>query len=131
MPFDGGRNDRTEYLEKLDAIIDLIGTPEKWGQGHMHRGAKYRLRGAIREVDKSEVLSPAILNAINEVMCCHYRRIETFNDHDRTDHDAILAVLIKARENVAVGRFVVTRKRGFDFIRLSHWWNRWGTKFAG
>lgn len=35
MPFDGPRTDTTEYLEKLDAIIDLLGTPQKWDQGHL------------------------------------------------------------------------------------------------
>jgi len=131
MPFDGGHTDTTEYLEKLDAIIDLIGTPEKWTQGHMHRGARYCLRGAVRKVDKNEVLRPAILSAISEVMGCHYRRIETFNDHDRTDHDTILAVLMKARENIAVGHFVVSPKREIHFLRLSHWWNRCGAKSPG
>ncbi len=107
MPFDGARCVHREYLQKMDKLIDLIGTPGRWGKGRFWTpDGRYCLRGAMREVDRSETLGPVILDAINEVTGRNYWRIESFNDNARTDHEQLVAVLIRARQNILAGRIV-------------------------
>ncbi len=66
MPFDGAGFAPVEYIQRIDAVIELLETPDKWVKGILqtHDG-RYCLRGAIREVDESETLSPVILAAIS------------------------------------------------------------------
>jgi len=60
MPFDGVGFSVNEYSQKIDAVIDLIGSPERWGKGSFRSNdGRYCLRGAIRAVDKREVLGPS------------------------------------------------------------------------
>lgn len=124
MPFDGvGFAANNDYLQKIDAVIDLIGTPERWAKGSFRTiDGRYCLRGAIRTLDQSEVLGPIILDAINQMTWKYYWNIERFNDNVLTDHGAILAVLTKARENIAAGRFVGAPKSTSP-PTLSRWWN--------
>jgi hypothetical protein len=121
MPFDGvGFAATNDYLQKIDAVIDLIGTPERWAKGSFRTvDGRYCLRGAIRTLDQSEVLGPIILDAINQTTWKYYWNIERFNDNVLTDHGAILAVLAKARENIAAGRFVGAPIQP----KLSRWWD--------
>lgn len=79
---------------------------------------RYCLRGAIRKVDASEALGPVVLDAINEVTGSSYRTVETFNDNFRTDHELVLAVLMRARENVAAGRVGMMRQ---DVVLRAQW----------
>src|SRR2546430_15823292 len=104
MPFDGVGFVIHESLDKLDAVIELIGTPAKWCKGALrsHDG-RYCIRGAIRAVDGAELLEPAILQAIGQVAGRRFRRIEAFNDHPNTGHDQVIAVLSRARRNIEVG----------------------------
>src|SRR5205814_9507087 len=92
-----------ESAEKLDAVIDLLGTPDRWCKGALrsHDG-RYCIRGAIRAVDGAELLEPAILQAIGQVAGRRFRRIEAFNDHPNTGHDQVSAVLSRARRNPEV-----------------------------
>ena len=73
MPFDGvGFAATNDYLQKIDAVIDLIGTAEKWVKGSFRTiDGRYCLRGAIRTLDQSEVLGPVILDAINQMTYKH------------------------------------------------------------
>src|SRR5437868_7950263 len=85
MPFDGAGFGYNESLQKLDTVIDLLETPDRWCKGALrsHDG-RYCIRGAIRAVSGSDVLEPAILNAIGQVAGRRFRRIEAFNDHPNT-----------------------------------------------
>jgi hypothetical protein len=105
MPFDGVGFVTQESLDKLDAVIELIGTPDRWCKGALrsHDG-RYCIRGAVRAVDGAELLEPAILQAIVEVGGRRFRRIEAFNDHPNTSHDQIVAVLSRARDNIIAGK---------------------------
>lgn len=125
MPFDGvGFAPNNEYLQKIDAVIDLIGTPDRWAKGSFRTiDGRYCLRGAIRTLDQSEVLGPIVLDAINQMTWKYYWNIERFNDNVLTDHGAILAVLAKARENIAAGLFVGAPKSTSQHTFLSRWWN--------
>jgi hypothetical protein len=101
MPFDGAGFSYNESLQKLDTVIHLLETPDRWCKGALrsHDG-RYCIRGAIRAVSGSDVLEPAILNAIGQVAGRRFRRIEAFNDHPNTTHDQVVAVLARARNNL-------------------------------
>jgi hypothetical protein len=101
MPFDGAGFGYNESLQKLDAIVDLLETPDRWCKGALrsHDG-RYCIRGAIRAVSGSDLLEPAILQAIGQVAGRRFRRIEAFNDHPNTTHDQVVAVLARARSNL-------------------------------
>ena len=122
MPFDGAGFVPGKYLQQIDEIIDLLQTPGRWGKGSLRTpDGRYCLRGAIRSVDGGEALRPVILNAINEVTGRHCWQIESFNDNPRTDHEQIMAVLIRARDNIAAGR-TVTDPNG---TTQHSCWTRW------
>ena len=110
MPFDGVGFANYESLQKIDAVIDLLGTPDKWCKGALrsHDG-RYCIRGAVRAVDAADLLEPPILQAIGEIAGKRFRRIESFNDHPNTSHEQVLAVLSRARENIIAGRIVGAR----------------------
>src|SRR5690242_350758 len=101
MPFDGAGFGYNESLHKLDTVIDLLETPDRWCKGALrsHDG-RYCIRGAIRAVSGSDVLEPAILQAIGQVAGRRFRRIEAFNDHPNTTHDQVVSVLTRARGNL-------------------------------
>ena len=101
MPFDGVGFVVDESAQKIDAVIDLLGTPDRWCKGALrsHDG-RYCIRGAIRADNGAELLEPAILQAIGQVAGRRFRRIEAFNDHPNTSHDQVVAVLSRARRNI-------------------------------
>src|SRR4029077_10372176 len=100
MPFDGVGFVANESVDKLDAVIDLLGMPDRWCKGALrsHDG-RYCIRGAIRAVNGADLLEPAILQAIGQVAGRRFRRIEAFNDHPNTSHDQVVEVLARARPN--------------------------------
>lgn len=102
MPFDGAGYIGNESVRKMDEVIDLLDTPDKWCKGALrsHDG-RYCIRGAVRAVDAADVLEPRILEAIGQVAGKRFRRIESFNDHPNTTHAQVLAVLYRARENLS------------------------------
>ena len=112
MPFDGVGFASYESLQKIDAVIDLLGTPDKWCKGALrsHDG-RYCIRGAVRAVDAADVLEPSILEAIGQVAGKRFRRIESFNDHPNTSHEQVLAVLYRARENLSLGNLATVGER--------------------
>jgi hypothetical protein len=54
-------------------------------------------------VGATDVLEPMILHAIGEVAGRRFRRIESFNDYPNTTHEQVVAVLQRARDNMAGG----------------------------
>ena len=112
MPFDGVGFVSNESLRKIDEVIDLLGTPDKWCKGALrsHDG-RYCIRGAVRSVEAADVLEPTILQSIGEVAGKRFRRIESFNDHPNTSHEQVLAVLHRARETIQAGRRVAASEQ--------------------
>ena len=112
MPFDGVGFVANESVDKLDAVIDLLGMPDRWCKGALrsHDG-RYCIRGAIRAVNGAELLEPAILQAIGHVVGRRFRRIEAFNDHPNTSHDQVVEVLTRARRNIGTGPSLGTASR--------------------
>ncbi len=111
MPFDGIGFIENESVRKMDEVINLLGTPDRWCKGALrsHDG-RYCIRGAVRAVDAAEALEPSILEAIGQVAGKRFRRIESFNDHPNTSHEQVLAVLYRARDNLALGAVGVARQ---------------------
>jgi hypothetical protein len=101
MPFDGVGYISSEPLRKIDAVIDLLSTPDKWCKGALrsHDG-RYCIRGAVMSLGATEMLEPAILQAIGEVAGRRFRRIESFNDYPNTTHEQVVTVLQRARDNM-------------------------------
>src|ERR1700726_3681373 len=116
MPFDGVGLGLDERIGKMDKVIDLLGTPDRWCKGTLktHDGRRC-IRGAIMAVDGVGTLQPTVLRAINEVTGRHYRRIESFNDHPDTDHGQVVEVLARARDDLVAGRF-----GGAGIVRRNH-----------
>src|SRR5438477_8850262 len=104
MPFDGFGYVSSEPLRKIDAVIDLLSTPDKWCKGALrsHDG-RYCIRGAVMSVGATDQLEPAILQAIGEVAGRRFRRIESFNDYPNTTHEQVFSVLQRARDNMTGG----------------------------
>jgi len=137
MPFDGVGFVVDESVQKLDAVIDLLGTPDRWCKGALrsHDG-RYCIRGAIRAVNGAELLEPVILQAIGQVAGRRFRRIEAFNDHPNTSHDQVVAVLSRARRNIeGVPSAATARQLYQPIMSLRAWWrgavqgwaNGWGS----
>lgn len=109
MPFDGVGFVSGECLQKLDAMIDLVGVPERWCKGTLRTGdGRYCLRGAIIEVGGAGILEVPILGAVRDVTRQRCSRIESFNDDLQTNHQLVYAVLLRARENVLAGSTATT-----------------------
>jgi len=122
MPFDGAGFVSDDPLYKIDEVIDLLSTPDKWCKGALrsHDG-RYCIRGAVRAVDAANALEPAILQAISEVAGRRFRRIESFNDHPNTSHDQVVAVLNRARARIAAGPIVTPQVAETPGSRLAVW----------
>jgi hypothetical protein len=104
MPFDGVGFVPSDALQKMDAVIDLLATPEKWCKGALRSyDGRFCIRGAIRAVAGADLLEPRILLAIDEVAGKRFRRIEAFNDHPSTSHAQVLSVLTRARDSFVEG----------------------------
>jgi hypothetical protein len=104
MPFDGAGYIAGESLEKIDAVIDLMATSDKWCKGALRSvDGRYCLRGAILAENAAALLEAPVLQAIYEVSGRRYQRIESFNDDPKTDHSMITAVLQRARYDIMTG----------------------------
>jgi hypothetical protein len=125
MPFDGAGFNYGEPLQKLDLVMDLLETPDRWCKGALrsHDG-RYCIRGAIRAVSASDLLEPAILQAIGQVAGRRYRRIEAFNDHPHTTHDQVVAVLARARNNLSGGASIAASRLREPLASLQAWCRR-------
>ena len=131
MPFDGVGFGFDDRMGKIDKVINLLATPDRWCKGTLrtHDG-RHCIRGAIMAVDGVGTLGPIVLRAINEVTGRHYWRIESFNDHHATDHAQVVEVLARARSDIAAAHSVALRRRPPAPVRwdrrMASWINRRG-----
>jgi hypothetical protein len=104
MPFDGLTYRRSEALSKLDAVIDLLATEDRWCKGALKNLMGQRcLMGAMQEAH-ALILKPYVLSAIRDVTGKNYHTVESFNDRRTTTHALVLDVLQHARHDVETGR---------------------------
>ena len=73
MPFNGVGLGFDDRMYKIDRVIDLLATPDRWCKGTLwtHEG-RHCIRAAIMAVDGLGTLRPIVLRAINEVTGRHY-----------------------------------------------------------
>ena len=101
MPFDGIGFAFDERVSKMDQVIQLLATPDKWCKGTLRTYDGHRcIRGAMMAVEEAHCLAPIILRALREVTGKYFFSIESFNDHPSTDHARVLGVLVKARDDL-------------------------------
>lgn len=110
MPLDDtGFRDRFDPLDKIDRVIELLATKERWCQGaFVMPDGRRCLIGAIRAVDGTPVLTRPISIAIRQVTGRRFAWIDSyniprFNDNPATTHALVLRVLFQARENIISG----------------------------
>jgi hypothetical protein len=104
MPFDGTPHRASDALGRLDRVIELLASEDRWCKGVTETpGGRRCVIGAMRAAD-AQLLEPVVLQAIRDVTGRSYWRIESFNDARATSHALVLAVLERARQDVAAGR---------------------------
>lgn len=110
MPLDDTRfRDPFEPLDKIDRVIDLLTTEDRWCQGQLETADGRRcIMGAIQAVDGADVLIHAIAIAIRQVTGRRFswiasNSIPRFNDDYATSHALVMTVLFQAREAIASG----------------------------
>jgi hypothetical protein len=105
MPFDGiGLEGRGVALGKIDEVIDLLATEDRWCKQQLRSYDGRRcLLAAMLAADAAVMLKEPILLGIKQITGRDYLRIEIFNDHPLTTHGLVLRVLHQARENRVAG----------------------------
>lgn len=105
MPFDGtGYEKRSETLDKLDKVIDLLSHEDRWCKQQLRSYDGRRcILGAMMAADAKLDLKDPILQSIRQVTGRDYLRIEMFNDHPLTTHALVMTVLQQTRDNIVSG----------------------------
>jgi hypothetical protein len=101
MPFDGTQAPRLLAYEKIDEVMKLIGSEDRWCKGSLSTlDGRRCLVAAMQTVHAQQMLEPIVLHAIRDVTGKHFRRIERFNDHRTTSHATVMRVLGRARDSL-------------------------------
>ena len=102
MPvYDDRYRERNGALEKLDKVIALIATEDRWCKFFaLSSDGRRCLWGALWAEDAAPVLETPVLQAVTQVTGCCYESIDAFNDHPATTHATVLAVLHQTRQNL-------------------------------
>lgn len=101
MPFDGTQSPRLIAYEKIEEVVKLIGSEDRWCKGSLSTlDGRRCLVAAMQTVHAQQMLEPIVLHAIREVTGKHFRRIERFNDHRTTSHATVMQVLGRARDSL-------------------------------
>jgi hypothetical protein len=105
MPLDDtGFRKRSELLDKIDLVIDMLATEDRWSKGQLvTKDGRRCIMGAIEAVGGTDVLVRPVALAIRQVTARDFGRIERFNDDPTTTHALVLTVLFHARENILNG----------------------------
>jgi len=105
MPFDGTEyQGRDDVIRKLDQVIQLLSSSDRWCKGALYRLNKQRcILGALQAVGAASELRRPVLEAICQVTGRRYRHIETFNDARSTTHPLVMQVLYRTRDNLSLG----------------------------
>ena len=101
MPFDGTQAPRLIAYEKIEEVMKLIGSEDRWCKGSLSTlDGRRCLVAAMQTVHAQQMLEPIVLHAIRDVTGKHFRRIERFNDHRTTSHATVMQVLGRARDSL-------------------------------
>ncbi|HWI28549.1 MAG TPA: hypothetical protein VN668_16365 [Stellaceae bacterium] len=114
----------SEALRKIDDVIDLLGSEERWCKHARHLADGRRcLVAALQEAHAEQPLWRAVLRAARENTGQRYVGLAAFNDDARTTHGQLLSVLRNTRQKIALGewRLEQPEPRG---------WQRWQNLLA-
>ena len=106
MPLnDTGFRDRCEPLDKIDRVIDLLATEDRWCQGQLVTALHPRRNPGGRW---ARVLIRPVAIAIRQVTGRRFGLVGSyiiprFNDDRGTTHALVMTVLCQARENIIRG----------------------------
>ncbi|HUZ75903.1 MAG TPA: hypothetical protein VMU87_23185 [Stellaceae bacterium] len=104
MPFDGTSYRRNEALAKIDAVMDLLSTEDRWCKGALKNLTGQRcLMGAMQEAS-ALVLKPYILQGACDATGKTFHTVESFNDRRSTTHALVIDVLHRARRSIEMGQ---------------------------
>jgi len=123
MPFDEGRyRERDDPLEKLDKVIALLATEDRWCKFFGLSGDGRRcLWGALWAEDAAAILEAPVLRAVRQVTGFPFESVDAFNDHPATTHATVLTVLHRVRhgsvDNVASDFAIPLVARTFRLAR--------------
>lgn len=111
MPFDGKEFQQGHLmLEKIDQLIGALQTEDRWGKGQLRtKDGKRCIMGVLNDIDAFSLLTRPILDAVRELTGKSCNSIERFNDLHTTDHQLVLAVLQRTRDNVLLGKIAPAR----------------------
>ena len=103
MPFDEGRYcERDDPLKKLDKVIALLVTEDRWCKFFGLSGDGRRcLWGALWAEDAAAILEAPVLRAVRQVTGFPFESIDAFNDHPATTHATVLTVLHRVRQDLS------------------------------
>ena len=123
MPLDDtGWEKRIVPLDKIDRVIDLLATEDRWCQGHLvTRDGRRCIMGAVQEVNGADSLIQPISLAIRQVTGRRFGRIERFNDDPATTHGLVVNVLFQARSNIISG-VAASSDNETASERAAGWW---------
>ena len=118
MPLDDtGFRKHSEPYGKIERVIDLLATEDRWCKGQLvTKDGRRCIMGAIEAVRGTDVLVRPVLQAIRQTTARDFGRIERFNDDPATTHPLVLTVLFQARDNILSG--VVEDQS------TTNWWKR-------
>jgi hypothetical protein len=104
MPFDGVGFAVDDRVAKMDQVIDLLATHDRWCKAqYKSPDGRYCIRGAMMAVQADDTLKPVVLQAIHDVTGQRYWRVESFNDHPYTQFAQVRRVLARARQLLVKG----------------------------
>ncbi len=118
MPLDDtGFRKHSEPYNKIERVIDLLATEDRWCKGQLvTKDGRRCIMGAIEAVRGTDILVRPVLQAIRQTTARDFGRIERFNDDPATTHALVLTVLFQARDNILSG--VVEDQS------TTNWWKR-------
>jgi hypothetical protein len=112
MPFDGTQAPRLIAYEKIEEVMKLIGSEDRWCKGSLSTlDGRRCLVAAMQTVHAQQMLEPIVLHAIRDVTGKNFRRIERFNDHRTTSHATVMQVLGRARDSLIDAAVVPAQQR--------------------
>ena len=113
MPFDEGRyREPNDTLEKLDKVIALLATEDRWCKFFGLSGDGRRcLWGALWAEDAAAILEGPVLRAVRQVTRVPFESIDAFNDHPATTHETVLTVLHRVRQDLSTMSPPTSRSR--------------------
>ncbi len=106
MPFDGiDFNRRQHLLDKLDLVVHLLDSEDKWCKHQfLAWNGKRCILAALFLTRSRYLLGPVILAAARDVTGIGFTRIDSFNDDSATDHALVIAVLDRTHERILTGQ---------------------------